>query len=107
MPCTSFVSSSPGLDDPTESGSPADFVNLRYDPEAIAKLTAQKAFAAKWALLDPLANVRVASSIEEAINTVRGLVPDLKETDTVQAFITGSLHLVGAALAILEGADAL
>lgn len=46
-------------------------------------------------------------SIEEALNTARGLVKTLKEGETVQALVTGSLHLVGGALSILEQADAL
>ena len=46
-------------------------------------------------------------SIEEALNTARGLVTTLKEGETVQALVTGSLHLVGGALSILEQADAL
>lgn len=47
------------------------------------------------------------ASIEEAINQTRELAKSLPEGETVQAFITGSLHLVGGALGILEGADAL
>lgn len=85
-----------------------DFVNHQYDPKAIEKLTQQRMFAEKWSRLDPSAKVTVLPSIEGAINHVRELVKDLEgEEDTVQAFITGSLHLVGGALGILEGADAL
>ena len=51
--------------------------------------------------------ITVIPSIEEAINHARSVAKDLKEGETVQAFITGSLHLVGGALGILEGADAL
>lgn len=82
-------------------------MNHQYDPKAIEKLTQQHKFAEKWRALDPSANVTVLPSIEGAINHVRELMKDLKEEDTVQAFITGSLHLVGGALGILEGADAL
>lgn len=49
----------------------------------------------------------VVPSIEEAINHARDQTKSLEEGETVQAFITGSLHLVGGALGILEGADAL
>lgn len=83
-------------------------MNRQYDPEAIQKLTQQRMFAEKWSQLDPSAKVTVLPSIEGAINHVRELASDLDgEGDTVQAFITGSLHLVGGALGILEGADAL
>lgn len=84
-----------------------DFVNHQYDPEAIKKLTVQKLFADRWSKLDPKANVTVVPSIEETINQTRDLAKSLQEGETVQAFITGSLHLVGGALGILEGADAL
>ncbi|KAF2966052.1 hypothetical protein GQX73_g7523 [Xylaria multiplex] len=90
-----------------ETGYKRDFVNYQYDPEAIKALTAQHGFAEKWAVLDPKANIAVVPTIEDAINHVRGLGASIGEGQTVQALITGSLHLVGGALAILEGADAL
>ena len=87
----------------------ADFVNHQYDPKAIEKLTQQHRFAEKWSSLDPKANVTVSASIEEAINRVRDIekTVDTKGGETVQALVTGSLHLVGGALAILEGGEAL
>lgn len=90
-----------------ETGYKRDFVNHQYDADAIKALTAQHGFAEKWAALDPKANIAVLPTIEDAINHVRGLSTSLGEGQTVQALITGSLHLVGGALAILEGADAL
>jgi folylpolyglutamate synthase len=66
-------------------------------------MTMQRAFAEKWKELDPAADIRLIPSIEEAIDTARSLASEEK----VQALITGSLHLVGGALGILEGADAL
>lgn len=89
-----------------------DFVNHQYDPEAIKKLTVQRAFAERWAQLDPKAEISVHASIEETINQARGLLHNttdksLRDDEAIQVFITGSLHLVGGALGILEGADAL
>jgi len=52
----------------------------------------------------------VVPTIEDAILYVRKLGSDLSTKGgdrMIQAFITGSLHLVGGALGILEGADAL
>ncbi|KAI0881248.1 FolC bifunctional protein [Annulohypoxylon maeteangense] len=90
------------------TGYKRDFVNHQYDPVAIKALTAQHSFAEKWSSLDPSAKVVVIPTIEEAINHVRDLSKtSLSEGETVQAFITGSLHLVGGALGILEGADSL
>lgn len=82
-------------------------MNHQYDPEAIKKLTVQRQFGERWSVLDPKANVTVVPSIEETITQARDLTTSLKEGETVQVFITGSLHLVGGALGILEGADAL
>ncbi|KAK0745771.1 putative folylpolyglutamate protein [Schizothecium vesticola] len=90
-----------------ETGYKRDFVNHQYDPKDIEKMTAQHAFAEKWAKLDPDANIMVIHSIEEAITTARGLSKDVEPGQKVQALITGSLHLVGGALGILEKADAL
>ncbi|ROW07990.1 hypothetical protein VMCG_03656 [Cytospora schulzeri] len=89
------------------TGYKRDFVNHQYDPEAIKNLTVQRTFADRWSSLDPKAKVMVLPSIEEAINHARDQTESLEEGETVQAFITGSLHLVGGALGILEGADAL
>ncbi|KAI1871025.1 hypothetical protein JX265_006065 [Neoarthrinium moseri] len=89
------------------TGYKRDFVNHQYDPAAIEKLTAQHQFAEKWSALDPNAKVVVLPTIEDAINHVRDLAKDVDGQETVQALITGSLHLVGGALGILEKADAL
>lgn len=70
-------------------------------------MTVQKAFAERWSSLDPAADVHVIHSIEEAIGTARDLSGTLDDGQKVQALITGSLHLVGGALGILEKADAL
>ncbi|KAK4184474.1 Mur ligase [Podospora australis] len=92
-----------------ETGYKRDFVNHQYNPADIEKMTQQRIFAEKWSALDPDAKVRVIPSIEEALITARALAAsDEKEGgQKVQALITGSLHLVGGALGILEKADAL
>ncbi|OHE91585.1 folylpolyglutamate synthase [Colletotrichum orchidophilum] len=84
-----------------------DFVNHQYDAKAIEAMTVQRQFAERWSKLDPHADVRVIPTIEEALNHVRGVSEGVAEGESVQALVTGSLHLVGGALGILEGADAL
>ncbi|PKS08326.1 hypothetical protein jhhlp_005270 [Lomentospora prolificans] len=76
-----------------------DFVNTNVDPDVVKKLTLQNTLAKAWPSLDSQTEVAVASSIEEAINGIREKEEDL------QVFITGSFHLVGGALSILEGED--
>ncbi|KAL2173534.1 Mur ligase [Thermothelomyces heterothallicus CBS 202.75] len=86
------------------TGYKRDFVNHQHNPADIEKMTQQRVFADRWKQLDPSANVMLIPTIEEAINTARGLASGEHK---VQALITGSLHLVGGALGILESADAL
>ncbi|KAK2044532.1 folylpolyglutamate synthetase [Colletotrichum somersetense] len=89
------------------TGYKRDFVNHQYDAQAIEAMTVQRQFAERWSRLDPRADVRVIPTIEEALDHVRGMAAAEAEGESVQAFVTGSLHLVGGALGILEGADAL
>ena len=49
--------------------------------------------------------IKVLPSIEDAVEYVRSL--EKQDDDKVHAFITGSVHLVGRALGILEGVEAL
>ncbi|KAK4096115.1 FolC bifunctional protein [Parathielavia hyrcaniae] len=88
------------------TGYKRDFVNRQHNPADIANMTQQRVFAERWKALDPSANIMLIPSIEEALNTARSLAEKEGE-QKAQALITGSLHLVGGALGILEGADAL
>ncbi|KDN62666.1 putative folylpolyglutamate synthase [Colletotrichum sublineola] len=90
-----------------QTGYKRDFVNHQYDAQAVEAMTVQRRFAERWSRLDPRADVRVLPTIEEALDHVRGTAGALAEGESVQALVTGSLHLVGGALGILEGADAL
>lgn len=90
-----------------KTGYKRDFVNNQVDPKEIAGMVAQRRFADKWAALDPRADVRVIPTIQEALDYARSLGDGLEGDGAVQAYITGSLHLVGGALGILEQADAL
>lgn len=70
-------------------------------------MTQQRVFADRWSALDPSANIMLIPTIEEAINKARSLGEATEGDQKAQALITGSLHLVGGALGILEKADAL
>lgn len=89
------------------TGYKRDFVNHQYNPKDIENMTAQRVFAEKWSSLDPEANVLLIPTIEEAINKARSLGESVEGGHKAKALITGSLHLVGGALGILEKADAL
>ncbi|KAI2641079.1 tetrahydrofolylpolyglutamate synthase [Xylaria nigripes] len=90
-----------------ETGYKRDFVNHQYDPEAIKALTAQRGFAQTWAALDPSAKIAVVPTIEEAIDHMRNIGTSVDKEQKLQVLITGSLHLVGGALSILEDAEVL
>ncbi|KAG8422039.1 Folylpolyglutamate synthetase [Metarhizium acridum] len=88
-----------------KTGYKRDFVNRGIDPKEIETLSVQKRFADKWSELDPGSKVVVIPTIEEALDYARR-VGEEEGTQAV-AYVTGSLHLVGGALGILEKADAL
>ncbi|KAL2756609.1 hypothetical protein ACRALDRAFT_2026654 [Sodiomyces alcalophilus JCM 7366] len=89
------------------TGYKKDFVNNQYDHKAIEAMSVQRIFADKWRTLDPSAVITLIPTIQEALDHVRSLGKNVREGQSVQAFVTGSLHLVGGALSVLEGADAL
>ncbi|VUC37754.1 unnamed protein product [Clonostachys rosea] len=91
-----------------QTGYRRDFVNNQYDTKEIESLTVQRRFAERWSSLDPDASIVVLPTIEQALTHVRQLGAALPtKEEKIRAFVTGSLHLVGGALGILENADAL
>jgi folylpolyglutamate synthase len=84
-------------------------VNRAYDTQAIADLTMQKSFATKWRELEPAETtlITVLASVEEAFEHVKQIRRvDGGDQTHVDALVTGSVHLVGRALGVLEGVDA-
>jgi folylpolyglutamate synthase len=79
-----------------------DMVNRNHDETAIKTMSAQKAFAEAWTKLDSTAEVTVLPSIEGALEYVQKIQGP---SGMVQIFVTGSAHLVGGVLALLEGDD--
>lgn len=86
-------------------GYKPDLVAMKNSTEDVRTLKVQKELASVWAELDPEANIKVAATIEDAINEAWIVTKqvDAKEINETIVFITGSLHLVGGALEILEG----
>lgn len=82
----------------------ADSMITSADSAIIASLAMQKNFAKRWRELDPCSSttIQVLPSVEDAVVHIRSL-----EGGPVHTFITGSVHLVGRTLGILEGVDAL
>ena len=68
------------------------------DPKTAYTLEIQRRYADVLNDLDPRVQTQVAASMSEAISLAR----DIGQEHGMQTLITGSLHLVGAALACLE-----
>lgn len=84
-----------------QNGNRKDCVNISIDNKLIIELTQQKQFAKQWESLDQNgAKVHVLRSLEESLQLCRVLSENTNEKSHV--LITGSLHLVGQALEILE-----
>jgi folylpolyglutamate synthase len=82
-----------------------DLLTSNVDPSAVSALTVQKSLAETWKTLDtdPNITVEVVRSVSEAISRVRDETED-KDVEKL-VLVTGSLHLVGAFLEVLEGSD--
>jgi folylpolyglutamate synthase len=81
-----------------DAGFKADLVSINTNKSDVDSLKVQKELAGSWDSIDPDASVHVLSTIEEAISKARELAPD----DQVEVLVTGSLHLVGGVIEVLE-----
>ena len=87
-----------------EDGYRPDLVSLKADTQEVGALAVQKGLRDAWSRLDGGASdVVVKSSIEEAVECVRDMArrERAREKD-VSVLVTGSVHLVGGFLEILE-----
>ena len=83
-----------------DTGFRPDLVSMNTDFKSLQDLTVQKGLAETWRAIDPAAQVEVMFSIEDAVAWVQDLA---KSVDgEVVALVTGSLHLVGGFLEVLE-----
>lgn len=77
----------------------ADLVSLNTSKEQVDKLEVQQNLQKEWILLNETEhrNVEVTSSIEAALDLIKNM------GEPVDVFVTGSLHLVGGFLVVLDG----
>lgn len=90
-----------------DAGYKPDLVSINTNQKDVDTLAVQKALAKTWSEIDTTASVSVLKTIEEAVSTARAVSRDwVKEVGNSEAevmvLITGSLHLVGGALEVLE-----
>ncbi|KAF1949894.1 FolC bifunctional protein [Byssothecium circinans] len=87
-------------------GYKPDLVSINTNQQDVDTLAVQRALALTWSEIDDTADVRVLKTIEEAIATSRKIASDWKQKagadSEVMVLVTGSLHLVGGAIDVLE-----
>ena len=89
----------------------ADLASYGSDNSAVEALTVQKTLAEAWRNVDARTHTHVIKTIEEAVDFVRALSEEeASESEgededggtNVQVLVTGSLHLVGGLLEVLD-----
>jgi folylpolyglutamate synthase len=87
-------------------GYKPDLVSMNTNQKDVDTLAVQNALAQTWSEIDSTAEVHVLRTIEEAIGMARSVARSHAQGDgadtKVMALVTGSLHLVGGALEVLE-----
>lgn len=71
-------------------------MSVGSDTAAVKELTVQKALAEAWKNQDANATTYVKATIQEAVELARSL------EGKTQALVTGSLHLVGGLLEVID-----
>ncbi|KAI9854487.1 MAG: Folylpolyglutamate synthetase [Trichoglossum hirsutum] len=91
-----------------DRGYAPDLFSINYVPVSpdIVALSAQRKLADTWKELDPCTDVRVVRTIEEAVGLVRGITGTGDESERAICLVTGSVHLVGGFLEVLEAESA-
>ncbi|KAF1982571.1 putative tetrahydrofolylpolyglutamate synthase [Aulographum hederae CBS 113979] len=85
-----------------DGGYKPDLVSMNTNKEDVDALAVQKGLARTWEQVDAETEVKVSKTIEEAVEWCREVAREGEEQGEVMVLITGSLHLVGGALEVLE-----
>ncbi|KAF2765680.1 FolC bifunctional protein [Teratosphaeria nubilosa] len=85
----------------TSAGYKADLVSINTNKDDLASLRVQRELAHAYDSIDPEAKVHVLPSIEEAVRRAREVAGEAERR--VEVLSTGSLHLVGGLIEVLEG----
>jgi folylpolyglutamate synthase len=87
-----------------ESGFRPDLTSINTNASDVETLSVQNALAETWKGVDKTCDVRVLRTVEEAVKAAREVAGEQK--DEVMVLATGSLHLVGGVVEVLEGGNA-
>ncbi|KAL8792624.1 MAG: hypothetical protein Q9195_004752 [Heterodermia aff. obscurata] len=83
-----------------DEGFSPDLVSINTDAKAVQTLEVQHRLADTWRSIDAQTKVEVKPTIEEAVIWVRDIARS--EQEEVMTLVTGSVHLVGGFLEVLE-----
>jgi folylpolyglutamate synthase len=81
------------------AGYKADLVSINTNKDDVNSLRVQQELAKTWDAIDPMCEVAVVGTIEEAVAKARSLAGQ----ERAEILTTGSLHLVGGLIEVLEG----
>lgn len=87
-----------------DSGFRPDLTSINTNASDVETLSVQNALAETWKGVDGACDVRVLRTVEEAVKAAREVAG--QDKDEVMVLATGSLHLVGGVVEVLEGSDA-
>ncbi|KAK4995764.1 hypothetical protein LTR66_004474 [Elasticomyces elasticus] len=82
------------------SGFRPDLVSVNTNKDDLDALSVQHRLAATWEDVDPACDVKVVRTIEEAVAAARAVAKG--EGNRMNVLVTGSLHLVGGLVEVLE-----
>lgn len=89
-----------------KEGFRPDLISVNTNASDVEALKVQNDLAKTWSMIDPSTRVQVVRTIEEAVALVRDFARVKKNAEhdegEVTALVTGSLHLVGGFLEVLE-----
>lgn len=98
-----------------DAGFRPDLLSINNNETVVKELKVQKELAKTWSGIDDQAEVVVKGSIEEAVSWIRSVAADSRnggieekeegEAEQVQVLVTGSVHLVGGFLEVLESGE--
>ncbi|OAL21854.1 hypothetical protein AYO22_07796 [Fonsecaea multimorphosa] len=91
-----------------DTGFKPDLISVNTNASDVESMKVQNNLAETWRGIDSLCRVEVVRTIEEAVSLVRNFANDHHQqvagtdNEEVAALVTGSLHLVGGFLEVLE-----
>ena len=86
-----------------DAGYKADLTSINTNQADVDAMSVQNALAETWRAVDPKAEVKVVRTVEEAVELARAVAGQRESGhEEVKVLVTGSLHLVGGVVEVLE-----